>query len=203
MRPDRQPAPESAERSVDATDAGDASAARDFDHRNDAVDDMFPAVYDELRRLAEAVRRGRQGETLNATALVHEAYMKLVPSVELAWRDRAHFFRLAARAMRQVLADAAAARVAQKRGGGMAAVTLDDSVATQPDLTPDEIVELDRALTELEAENPRQARVIECRFFAGLSLEETAEAVGVSVPSVTRDWRFARAWLSRRMSAQQ
>jgi len=170
------------------------------DDRNDAVHDMFPAVYDELRRLAEAVRSGRRGETLNATALVHEAYLKLVPSVELAWHDRAHFFRIAARAMRQVLADAAAARVTQKRGGGAVVVTIDESVAARPDLTPDEILELDRALDALEAENPRQARVVECRFFAGLSLEETAEALGVSVPSVTRDWRFARAWLSRRMS---
>jgi len=102
--------------------------------------------------------------------------------------------------MRQVLADAAAARVAQKRGGGAVVVTLDESVTARSDLTPDEILELDRALNALEAENPRQARVVECRFFAGLSLEETAEALGVSVPSVTRDWRFARAWLSRRLS---
>lgn len=167
----------------------------------DALDRVFPLVYDELRRLAATVRGGRPSETLNATALVHEAYLKLLPSTKLAWQDRAHFFRLAARAMRQVLADAAEARATHKRGGGMVRVTLDDSVAMSSELLPDEILELNRALNELDALNPRQATVVECRFFAGLSLEETAEAVGVSVPSVTRDWRFARAWLSTRLAA--
>lgn len=144
-----------------------------------SLDRLFPLVYDELRRLAATVRRGRAGETLNATALVHEAYMKLAASSGPEVRDRAHFFRVAARVMRQVLADAAAHRSAAKRGGGQPLVTLDDAVASNPDLTPDEILDLDRALTALGERNPRHLAVIECHIYAGLTLEETAEAVGV------------------------
>lgn len=165
----------------------------------ESLDRLFPLVYDELRRLAATVRRGRAGETLNATALVHEAYMKLVASAGPEVRDRAHFFRIAARAMRQVLADAAAHRSAAKRGGGQPLVTLDEAVDSRPALTPDELLDLDRALTALGERSPRQLAAIECHTFAGLTLEETAEAVGVSVPTVVRDLRFARAWLSRRL----
>jgi RNA polymerase sigma factor (TIGR02999 family) len=165
----------------------------------EALDRVFCLVYDELRRLAEAVRRDRPSETLNATALVHEAYLKMVPSANQAWQDRVHFLRVAARAMRQVLADAAARQATQKRGGGLALVTLDSSSPAESTLGPDDILDLHRALDELAELNPRQAEVVECRFFAGLSLAETADALGVSVPTVTRDWRFARAWLARRL----
>jgi len=165
----------------------------------EALDRVFGLVYDELRRLAAAVRRNRASETLNATALVHEAYLKMLPSANQRWQDRVHFLRVAARAMRQVLADAAARRSTQKRGGGLALLTLDGSSPAEAELGPDDILDLHRALDELAELNPRQAEVVECRFYAGLSLEETAEALGVSVPTVTRDWRFARAWLSKRL----
>jgi RNA polymerase sigma factor (TIGR02999 family) len=158
-------------------------------------------VYQELRRLAATVGQGRGGETLEATALVHEVFLKLLPSTDLDWQDRTHFFRVAARAMRQVLADAAEQRATSKRGGGLARLTLDDAMAIAPELDADELLDLDLELHELGEQNPRQAAVFECRFFAGLSLEETAAAVGTSVPSVSRDWRFARAWLSQRLRA--
>lgn len=184
--------PESIPRWVDAARSGD----------REALDRFFSALYDELRRLAAVVRRDRAGETLNTTALVHEAYLKLVASAELSWQDRLHLFRVAARAMRQVLADAAERRVAAKRGGGVPLATLDDSLQAEPALTPEEVLDLDRALTALGERNARQLAVVECRFFAGLSLEETAEAVGASLPTVVRDWRFARAWLSRRLGGE-
>lgn len=164
-----------------------------------ALDRLFPLVYDELRRLAAVVRQGRAGETLNATALVHEAFLKLAASSGPSVRDRAHFFRVAARAMRQVLADAAAHRSAARRGGGQLLVTLDDTVSATPALTPDELLDLERALQALGERNPRQLAVVECHLFAGLTLEETGEAVGASVPTVVRDLRFARAWLTRRL----
>ena len=167
----------------------------------DALDRHFAIVYDQLRRLAAAVRRGRAGETLNTTALVHEAYMKLAGSEHLTWRDRGHFFRIAARAMRQVLADAAARQRTAKRGGAL--VTLHEGLDAATTLTPTDILDLNRALTELGERNPRQLAVVECRIFAGLSVEETAEAVGASVPTVVRDWRFARAWLSTRLSGSR
>jgi len=159
----------------------------------------FQLVYDELRRLAATVRRDRAGETLNATALVHEAYMKLAASAKLDVRDRAHFFRLAARAMRQVLRDAAAQRSAGKRGGGQPLFTLDNSIVEDKELAPEELLDLDQALTALGERNPRQLAIVECHLLAGLTLEETAEAVSASVATVGRDLRFARAWLSRRL----
>lgn len=126
--------------------------------------------------------------------------MKLAAGTAPEVRDRAHFFRIAARAMRQVLVDAAAHRSAVKRGAGQPLATLDDAVATgRPELTPDELIDLDRALAALGERNPRHLAVVECHLFAGLTLAETAEAVGVSVPTVVRDLRFARAWLSRRI----
>lgn len=164
-----------------------------------SLDRLFPLVYDELRRLAATVRQGRAGETLNATALVHEAYLKLAASSGPKVQDRAHFFRIAARAMRQVLADAAIHRSAAKRGGGAPLVTLDDGLATNQDLSSDELLDLDRALEALGERNPRQLAIVECHLFAGLTLEETGEAVAVSVPTVVRDLRFARAWLSKRL----
>lgn len=165
-----------------------------------ALEQAFPLVYDELRRLAAMVRGGgRAGETYNATALVHEAYLKLARSRALTWRDRAHFLAIAARAMRQVLVDKAAERATEKRGGGRAVVTLAEAVGEDASLEPEEFLDLDQALRELAEEHERAAQVVECRYFGGMSAEETAEALSISLPTVTRDWRFARAWLTTRL----
>ena len=160
----------------------------------DAFDRLFDIVYQELRQLARSVRRGGAPETINTTALVHEAYVKLTPSKQLSWQNRNHFFGVAARAMRQVLVNAAEKRSAKKRGGGQVPLEFDERLHGAVD--PTDILDLDEALQALEKSNPRQARVVECRFFSGLSVEETAAALGVSEPTVKRDWRFARAWLS-------
>ncbi|MGI9182743.1 MAG: ECF-type sigma factor [Longimicrobiaceae bacterium] len=168
-------------------------SAADGDHQ--ALDAFFARVYEELRRLASQVRRGRAGETLSTTALVHEAYLKLVPSAEIEWESRAHFFAVAARAMRQVLVSAARRRLAEKRGGGDWLVTLGDSVPSEP-VRPERLLALDEALARLAAMDERQARIVEQRFFAGLTVEETAEVLGLSERTVKRDWRAARAWLA-------
>jgi RNA polymerase sigma factor (TIGR02999 family) len=172
-------------------------AARSGDAR--AFDGLFVRVYDELGRLAHQVRQGRAGETLCTTALVHEAYVKLLPSEDMSWESRAHFFAVAARAMRQVLVDAARRRVAEKRGGDAQFVTLGDEAHAQPTRT-EELIALDEGLQRLAALDERRARVVEYRFFAGLTAEETAKVLGVSVPTVERDWRAARAWLTRELA---
>ena len=166
----------------------------------DALDEVFPLVYGELQRLARKVRSGRAGDTLNTTALVHEAYLKLVRTDDVAWNGRQHFFRVAARAMRQVLVRDATRRRTAKRGGGQVAVSLDEALhgGTMAD---DDVLALDEALGRLEALDARQAAVVEIRFFTGLTLEETAQALDVSVPTVSRDWRMARAWLARALAA--
>lgn len=166
----------------------------------DALDEVFPLVYGELQQLARKVRSGRAGATLNTTALVHEAYLKLVRSDDVAWAGRQHFFRVAARAMRQVLVRDATRRQTAKRGGGHADVSLDEALhgGTMAD---DDVLALDEALERLETLDARQAAVVEIRFFTGLTLEETAEALGVSVPTVSRDWRMARVWLARALAA--
>ncbi len=174
------------------------NAARDGDAK--AFDDVYERVYGELRALARVVRQGRGTETLNTTALVHEAYLHLVPSRDLEWTNRSHFFGVAARAMRQVLADSARRRMTQKRGGGMIKVELGDHL--QESAVPvEQIVEIDEALTRLEALSKRQARIVECRFFAGLNVEETAEIMGLGTATVKRDWRSARAWLTQQLQA--
>ena len=166
-----------------------------------AVGRAFPLVYDELRRLASLVRSGgRASDTYNATALVHEAYIKLVRSRSLTWNDRAHFLSLAGRAMRQVLVDKAAERATEKRGGGRESVTLADAPGSELTVSHEEFLDLDRALTALAEEHPRAARVVECRYFGAMSSEEIAEALAISLPTVTRDWRFARAWLTQRLA---
>lgn len=162
----------------------------------DALDEIFAQVYEELRALARRVRRGRASPTLNTTALVHEAYLKFLPSQALAAENRAHFRSIVARAMRQVLVDAARASAAGKRGGGQVLVTITEAV-TEPALEPADVLALDRALTELAAVDPRRAQVVEYRFFAGLDVEETAAAMGISSATVKRDWRIARAWLAQ------
>ena len=165
-----------------------------------AHDALYARVYDELRRLARRLRAGRAGATLSTTALVHEAYDKLRPERGAAWEGRAHFFGVAARAMRDVLVDAARRRAAAKRGGGAALVTLGDDAAAQA-VRPDELLALDEALDRLGALDPRQLRVVECRYFAGLTAAETAEALGVSLSTVEREWRGARAWLALELRA--
>ena len=159
-----------------------------------AVDDWFVAAYDELRRLAARVGRGRH-DTLNPTALVNEAWLKLAASPSLQPVSRLHFKRIAARAMRQVLVEAARRRGADKRGRGRATVTLDEELA--PIVTDSrDLVRLDEALDALASVNPRQAAMVECRFFGGLDVRETAAALEISDATVMRDWRAARAWLA-------
>jgi RNA polymerase sigma factor (TIGR02999 family) len=163
----------------------------------DALDRLLPQVYEELRRIAAIrLRREQTGHTLHATEVVHEAFMKLMPMRRIDWQDRAHFFAIASRAMRNVLIDHAVRRKTAKRGGGEINVTLDDAAESR-ERPIDELIALSRALDELEAIDERQARVVECRFFGGLSLDETAEALGISAATVSRDWTFARAWLHR------
>lgn len=174
-------------------------AAQDGDRA--AFDQVYHNVYQELRRLARAVRSGSGAATLNTTALVHEAYMKLVPGPRGRVADRDHFFGIAARAMRQVLVDAARKRKAVRRGAGMTMLPLDASAELARGenplaIPPDDILALDDALKQLQEWNPRQASVVEFRVFAGLSIPETARALGVSEPTVKRDWQTARAWLA-------
>jgi RNA polymerase sigma factor (TIGR02999 family) len=168
-------------------------AAREGDKT--ALDALFALAYDELRRLARRVRR-RDGDTLTTTALVHEAYLKLAPAGRLPANDRAHFRFLIGRAMRQVLVDSARRRLSQKRGGSDICVTLDDDAHTEP-LSPARLIDVNGALEQLERLDPRRAAVVECRFFAGLDVEETATALQLSTATVKRDWRVARAWLAR------
>jgi len=160
-----------------------------------SLDQLFSEAYEELRRLASAVRGGDPGETLNPTALVNEAYLKLAASPGFAATSSLHFKRIAARAMRQVLVEAARRRGARKRGGQEVMVTFDEST-DGGSASPEEILSLDLALEGLARMSPRQAMLVEYRFFGGLDMAETASLLGVSEATVTRDWRAARAWLS-------
>ena len=167
--------------------------------RREALDQLLPIVYNELRAVARRHLGGeRPGHTLNTTALVHETYLKLVNVRQVQWRDRAHFFAMAGRLMRRILIDYARTRKRDKRGGERVAVSLDEAMAVAPERIED-LVAIDDALTRLEKESERQARVVECRCFAGLSVEETAEALGASEATIKRDWAFARAWLNREL----
>lgn len=167
------------------------------------VDRLFELVYEELKTLARArLRSERPDHTLDATALVHEAYLKLVDQTRVDWRNRAHFFAIAAQAMRRLLIDHARARSTAKRGGDRVLVTFDEGDAPRTSGS-DELLELDEALTRLEVLDARQARVVEYRFFVGLKDREIAEVLDVSVPTVRRDWRLARAWLSSRVSRRK
>jgi RNA polymerase sigma-70 factor (ECF subfamily) len=164
-----------------------------------AAEDVAPLVYDELRRIARAyMRRERPGQTLQATALVHEAYLRLA-GAGTPWHDKRHFVGIAARSMRQILVERARARGAQKRWAGLGRVSLTDSIAIAPgqsDLLP----ALDDALNRLEKIDPEQAKIVELRYFAGLSIEESAEALGMSPATLKRRWALARAWLHRDLS---
>ena len=165
-----------------------------------ALEALMPIVYDELRRLAAHYLRGeRPGQTLQPTALVHEAYLRLLKDRPDRWQNRAHFSAIAAHAMRQILIDRARARDALKRGGGRPCVTFDESLPVQaPDGSVD-LLALDAALARLAALDPAQARIVELRFFGGLTIEETAEASGSSPATVKRHWALARAWLLKEM----
>ena len=168
-------------------------ASREAEDR--AAGDLYDAVYDELRRLARRVRSGGSPETLNTTALVHEAYLKMADSSGYA--DRAHFLGVAAKAMRHVVIDHVRRRQADKRGAGAEVMPLRDTlVGTGAD---EDLLALDEALERFARVDARGARVIECRFFGGLTIEETAATLGVSTPTVERSWRAARAWLVREL----
>jgi RNA polymerase sigma factor (TIGR02999 family) len=160
-----------------------------------AVDGMFPLVYDELRRIAHRhLTRESTGRTLSTTELVHEAYLKLIDQTRVDWKGRAHFLGVAAVAMRRILVDRARGRRRLKRGGAQVPVPL-ESVELTADEQADLVVALDEALNRLRALDDRQARVVECRFFGGMTEEETAEALGVGLRTARRDWAKARSWL--------
>jgi RNA polymerase sigma-70 factor (ECF subfamily) len=168
----------------------------------DALPVLMPLVYDELRRMADRyLRRERSDHTLQATALVHEAYLKLVNQREVRWQNRSHFFGVAAQAMRRILVDRARAHLAAKRGGAQRPLSLDDVAVIQVE-PPAELMALDAALTRLATIDPQQVRIVELRFFAGLTVEETAEVVGVSESTIKREWSVARAWLLREIRGQ-
>lgn len=173
-------------------------AARDGNRA--AFDELFPLVYEALRGIAHRrLASERAGHTLATADLVHEAYLKLVHLDRTPWQGRAHFLAVAARAMRNILVDYALRRKTDKRGGGYARVTLEDALAA--DVAPgSDVLAVHAALERLAAIDERQSRVVECRFFAGMSIEETAEALGVSPASVKRDWALARAWLNRELA---
>lgn len=163
------------------------------------VSDFMPVVYDELRRLARHyLRRERPGQSLQATALVNEAYLRLKRDKRQPWHDRTHFFAIAATSMRQILVERARARHAAKRGGSQIRITLSEAVAATDEMSID-LLALDQALTRLADLDPEHARIVELRFFAGLSIEESAEAMAISPATVKRGWNLARAWLKREM----
>jgi RNA polymerase sigma factor (TIGR02999 family) len=170
--------------------------------KEQAAEQLIPAVYNELRRLAAAyMRRERPGQTLQATALVHEAFLRLAGAGQ-PWKDRNHFLGIAARSMRQILVERARARGAQKRWAGLDRVSLTESLvrgAEEDAMLP----ALDEALTRLEQLDPEQARIVELRYFAGLGIEETADALGISPATLKRRWALARAWLFRELSERR
>ncbi len=170
--------------------------------RPGAAEELVPLVYQELRRLARwLVAREPAGSSLQATALVHEAYLRLVGNSELAWRDRAHFFRAAAQAMRRILTEHARRRGRIKHGGGRRREPLDEA-ATIPAADTLDVLALDEAITRLSAVDARKGEVVSLRYFAGLSIEETAQALEVSPATVKNDWIYARAWLHRELSGE-
>jgi RNA polymerase sigma factor (TIGR02999 family) len=167
-----------------------------------ALEQLIPLVEAELRRLARSyMRRERRGHTLQTTALVNEAFVRLTNARTVGWQDRAHFLGIAARLMRRVLVDYARARGYRKRGGGACRVTLDEGLVASPEPQFD-VVALDRALEALAAVDARKTRVIELRFFGGLSVEETADVLHVSADTVKRDWRLAKLWLLRELEGE-
>ena len=168
----------------------------------EALDELVPLVYDELRAIASnKLRYERSGHTLNTTALVHEAYLNLVQHDRVQWQSRAHFLAIAAQAMRHILVNHALHRKRIKRGGGAPHVPL-DAAADLPVNEADRILALDSALDRLMAVNPRQARIVECRFFGGMTIEETAISLEISPATAKRDWTLMRAWLRRELERE-
>jgi RNA polymerase sigma-70 factor (ECF subfamily) len=169
----------------------------------DASDQLFPLVYEELRRLAHRyMSRERPGHTLQTTAVVHEAYLRLIDQKHVQWQNRAHFFAIAAQMMRRILITHAQSSAYAKRGGGALKVSLDEAAILSKERAG-ELLALDEALTSLTAIDPRRSQVVELRFFGGLSNEEIAEVLKISTNTVTRDWNVAKAWLYREMSKEQ
>jgi RNA polymerase sigma factor (TIGR02999 family) len=169
----------------------------------DVLSELIPLVYDELRRLAAYhLRRERSNHTLQTTALVHEAYLRLVDQRHVDWKNRSHFFGVAAHLMRRILLMHARRIHAAKRGGRAARISLDEAVVFTREHSS-ELIFLDELLTRLAALDPQQARVVEFRFFGGLSVEETAELIGISTATVKRDWAMAKAWLAREMGGSR
>ena len=165
----------------------------------ESLDSLLPIVYQELRRLAAGyLRRERPGQTLQPTALVHEAYLRLMKDRPGRWQNRAHFCAIAAHSMRQILIERARARGAAKRGGARQRITLDEGLVAGSDRSID-LIALDEALERLAAIDPEQARLVELRFFGGLTVEETAEAMDISPATVKRHWTVAKAWLTREL----
>ena len=180
---------------MDATDALEAHAAG----QREAADQLLPLVYDQLRLLAARyMRRERADHSLRPSDLVHEAYVRLVDASRISWQGKTHFFVVSARQMRRILVDHARARKAQRRGGEAKRVTLDDGITPSAGESL-EILALDEALHKLAAVKSRQSRVVELRYFGGLTIRETADALGVSEDMVKKDWRLARAWLLREL----
>jgi RNA polymerase sigma factor (TIGR02999 family) len=166
-----------------------------------ARDRLLPHVYDELRTVARRhLRRERPGHTVQTGTLVHEAFVRLIEGRPVHWEGRAHFFGIAARVMRQILVDHARARDAAKRGDGVAAEPIASALSVAVQSMDVSVIALDRALDDLSAIDPAQARVVELRFFGGLTVEETAEVMGISTGTVKREWSMARAWLRRALA---
>ena len=170
--------------------------------QREALDRLLPLVYDELRKLADRyLRRERSDHTLQATALVHEAYLKLIDQRSVQWQNRAHFFGVAAQAMRRILVDHARVHNAAKRGSGQK-ISLDEALVVSDERAA-ELIALDDAMKALEEFDPEKSRLVELRFFGGLSIEETAEVLGISTATVTREWRAAKAWLYQSVTGEE
>lgn len=167
--------------------------------RKSALDELLPIVYDELRRVAHRLLQNEYAETLPTTALVHEAYLKLAGQHSVDWQNRGQFFAIAAQAMRRILIDHARERHAKKRDGVKITLNNADTISVQMDET---LLDLDLALTELAANDETQARIVEMRYFAGLTFEETAAVLQLSTANVFREWTFARAWLYRKINGE-
>ncbi len=166
----------------------------------EALDELMPLVYDEMQQMAHRWLLGeRTDHTMSTTALVHEAYLKLVDFNRIDWQNRAHFFGIASQVMRNILVDYAVKKKAEKRGGKRQRVTLGEADAVT-EVNLDDVISIHDALKRLESVDERQVRVVECRFFGGLTIDETANSLGVSPPTVSRDWKMARAWLNRELA---
>jgi len=188
-----------AAKNTDISRGRDSGSAESPAEARQSLDHLFSVAYEELRRLASSVRRGDPSATLSPTALVNEAWLKLAQSPEIAATSRLHFKRIAARAMRQILVEAARRRNSEKRGGGQDfTVAIDEAFRNKPS-GGEELLALDAALNQLSRMNPRQAEMVESRFFGGLDVPETAELLNVSEATVMRDWRAAKAWLAHEL----